>query len=520
MKDLITKSDFFTSMDSDNVPNPFTIINSNSFAYGIWEFELISKKGSLSKMIVLKNLHRSSVLDELKQLGFYKRISNNDKEILIREIGNIISEVTTKIIQDVFYNSVILGQNDDIKVSFNGVEQEFSSNELKKVYFNVYHLIFNDSFLLHLKTHDKNILQDEKNCSYFFFNNCIVKTTAKEIQTIDYNNIIDECIWEDQIIDSNFNQVPNIECHYSKFILNVSNQEENRVDSFKSAIGYLLHNHNRSTGGQCVILYDQAPARKGQPEGGTGKGIFVNALKKLRVTSKIDGKKIISEDKFKWQSVQTTTQIIWIDDVHSKFSFEDLHSNLSDGWTIEKKHQPEIFITAADSPKVVIASNTVLSSGGTTNIRRQFILEFSDHYSKHIKIGNEEPVKNEHGCVFFDVQDWANEWNNFFMFMLNCSVYYFKHGLVDYEKKGLIRNQLLQNTSEDFVEWLDAGSLEPNTEHDLKLLFEGYKSGYSDDPDIKQNMFSKWVKRYASYSYFDYKSRSSSGIKFIQLVTK
>ena len=61
-----------------------------------------------------------------------------------------------------FYNSVILGQNDDIKVSFGGVEHEFSANELKKVYFKVFHLIFNDSFLLHLGTHDKKILRDAK----------------------------------------------------------------------------------------------------------------------------------------------------------------------------------------------------------------------------------------------------------------------------------------------------------------------------------------------------------------------
>ncbi|MEI6348871.1 MAG: hypothetical protein WCP69_13065 [Bacteroidota bacterium] len=513
-------NDLYTGMDSGKVPNPYTIINNNSFAYGIWEFELISRKGSQLKIIALKNLHRKVVLDELVQLGFCKRISNTDKELFIREDGNIISEVTTKIIQDVFYNSVILGQNDDIKVSFEGIEQEFSAIELRKVYFNVFHLIFNDSFLLHLETHDKKVLRDEKNCSYFFFNNCIIKTTAQGIQTIDYNNIVDECIWEDQIIDYNFNQVSNMECHYSKFIFNVANQEEDRVNSFKSAIGYLLHNHNRSTGGQCVILYDQAPARKGQPEGGTGKGLFANAIKRLRVTAKIDGKKIRSEDKFKWQSIQTTTQIIWIDDVHSKFSFEDLHSNLSDGWTIEKKHQPEIYIPAVDSPKVIIASNTVLSSSGTTNIRRQFILEFSNHYSKHIITGNEEPVKNEHQCVFFDAQDWVNEWTRFYTYMLHCSVYYFKNGLVDYEKKGLIRNQLLQNTCDDFVEWLDANSLLPDTEYNIKTLFEDYKSGYSDDSDIKQNMFSKWIKRYTDYSNLEYTSRSSSGTKFIKLVTK
>lgn len=520
MKDFITKSDLFTSMDTGKATNPYTVINENSFAFGIWEFQLKTLKSPQSKIIELKNLHRSAVLYEITKLGFYKRIGKNDEEILIREIENIISEVTPKIIQDVFYNSLILGQNEDIRVSFGGVEQVFLAKELEKTYFNVYHLIFNDNFLLHLETHEKKILQDEKNCSYFFFKNCIVKTSTHGIQTIDKNLIEGKCIWENRIIDYNFKEEISAECHFSKFISNVSNQEVSRINAFNSAIGYLLHNYNRSTGGQAVILYDQAPARKGQPEGGTGKGIFVNGLKKLRVVVKLDGKKTSSKDKFKWQSVSVTNQIVWIDDVHPEFSFSDLHSNLTDGWTVEKKRQHEIYIPAVESPKVVIASNTVLSASGTTNIRRQFVLEFSDYYSKHIKNGDEEPVKNEHGCTFFDEEDWASEWNGFFVFMLNSSVYYFKNGLVNYEKKGLIRNQLLQNTSDDFVDWLDSGALIPDNEYNVKSLFEEYKSAYSDDPDVKQNTFSIWIKRYASFTNLEFKSRSSSGNKLIKLVTK
>jgi hypothetical protein len=514
-------SDFYTGLDSNNTNNPYTYINSNSFIYGIWVFEKTTNKTTKEANLCLKTINRAAFLVELNQLGFYKRICNNEQEIFIRENGNIIAEVTLEIIQDVFYNSVILCQETNIKVSYNGLTQVFNKEEFNKVYFNVFHLLFNHSFLLHLKTHDKEILRDGNDFSYFFFKNCIVKTTSEKIQIIEYCNIIEECIWEDQIINFNFSEVAEVQCNYSQFIYNVADSDINRINSFRSAIGYLLHNYNRSTGGQCVILYDQAPAPKGQPEGGTGKGIYVKGLKIFRVTVKIDGKKIRTEDKFKFQSIQPTTQIIWLDDVHSKFSFEDLHSNLSDGWTIEKKHQPEIFIPAVESPKVVIASNTVLESGGTTNIRRQFILEFSNYYSKHIIKGNEEPVKEEHGCVFFDIDYWdQNEWNRFFTYMLNSSVYYFKNGLIDYEKKGLLKNQLLQNTSEDFVEWIEANNLIIGTEYEIKLLFEEFKLNFSEDPDIKQNTFSKFIKRYATYSNLKYESRPSSGKKYIKLVKK
>src|SRR5439155_25720777 len=120
-----------------------------------------------------------------------------------------------------------------------------------------------------------------------------------------------------------------------------------------------------------------------------------------------------------------STQVVWLDDARPELGFETFHSCLTDGWSIEKKFKDQFFIEPEDSPKLLITCNTILKGEGTTNKRRQFIIEFSNHYSRNIKQGNEEPIKTEHGCTFFAQDDWKpQEWNQFFFFMLDCTRQY------------------------------------------------------------------------------------------------
>src|SRR5690625_7176873 len=112
---------------------------------------------------------------------------------------------------------------------------------------------------------------------------------------------------------------------------------------------------------------------------------------------------------------------------------------------IEQKHRDEFFISAEDSPKIVIASNTVLANEGTTNKRRQFIIEFSDHYSRHIKNGTEEPIRDEHGCMLC-TDDWDEaEWKKFDTCMIRCGKSYLIEYMLRYAYKDRKRTQNNQN---------------------------------------------------------------------------
>jgi arginine repressor len=513
--------DFFEGFDTGIQSNPITIISANVIRYEFWEFKVSKNRRKDELGVQLAGISQQVVLRMLNELGFYKRLDEKRNMVFIQEHNNVLSIVNVPHIKDVFVKTFINPISDNLILPVQGSTYEFTPDALKGKYFDTFHLLFNEPFLHHLPEHTKAILKDNKDYSIFFFEDCIVKTSQSGWNIMQYNELGDSCIWEAHIIKSKFLYDSEKKVsHFSQFIINVSNNDEARINACYSGLGYLLHSHNKATGGQVVVLYDEKPSKKGKPEGGTGKGLFVNAIKQLRTTAKIDGKKYRSDDKFKWQSVKQTTQLVWLDDVNSKFPFEDLHSNSTDGWNVERKHEAEFYIPPHDSHKIVIASNTVLASGGTTNKRRQFIVEFSDYYSRHIINGTEEPIRNHHGCTFFDADDWdMTEWNRFFSFMIDCSVYYHKNGLQSYELKSVILNQIIQSTSDDFAEWIQSGGVVIGEKYKLKALFDEFKESYHlEDTDITQSTFSRWLKSYASIADLKLEKTNSSNVQFIVFV--
>jgi hypothetical protein len=95
-----------------------------------------------------------------------------------------------------------------------------------------------------------------------------------------------------------------------------------------------------------------------------------------------------------------------------------------------------------------------MSNEGSSNIRRQFIIEFGNHYKKQIKKGNEKPIQAEHGCIFFS-DDWDEaEWKRFDQYMIGCVVEYLRDGLQPYALRSADQNRLRQVAGEEFYEWI------------------------------------------------------------------
>ena len=167
---------------------------------------------------------------------------------------------------------------------------------------------------------------------------------------------------------------------FAKFLMNVSDGSSERFSAYKSALGYLMHTYSHPSRGQAVVLYDQTITDINQPQGGTGKGVIVNAINQIRVVTKIDGKRFDPNDRFNFQTVQPFTEVVCLDDVIKTFDFSVLYSCLTDGLTVERKNQPAFLIAPDKSPKFILCSNSILDSEGTSNKRRQFILELSPFY--------------------------------------------------------------------------------------------------------------------------------------------
>jgi hypothetical protein len=246
--------------------------------------------------------------------------------------------------------------------------------------------------------------------------------------------------------------------------------------------------------------------------GGTGKGLIANALKQLRNIAKVDGKLLNPTNRFKFELVNPDTQIVWIDDPKKDFEFETLFSCLTDGWTVERKYLPQFFIKPEDSPKVLICSNVVLNRKGTSNKRRQFIVELNDYYSSKFVTGNESPIEEEHGILF--KESWLDDdWNTFYSFMLDNIMLYLKKGLITYETKNVEANFLIQSTDEDFVEFMDNQKFKIGEWYDTKTLFEKFINSYYDGgTKLQQRGFTNWIKLYAKCTNLTYEHSSSGGI--------
>lgn len=487
-------------------------LSDKEFATKLWIIAYSKDKGT---MTFTGRMFRPGFINVLNQMGFYKRENGSGGYIFIKAQNNVIEEVSPAAMKSEFFERHF-AESEPLGVGYRGILMEVQPEKLADCFLRQSHLIFNSTFLEHLPTHNKKILRDDRKTAYFPYRNGIVKATEGGHRIIKYSDLREVCVWRDHIIDRDFEATDPAGSHYERFIHNVCNNEDDRIRALRSALGYLLHNYSEPSKGQVVIFYDETPAKRGQPGGGRGKGLAVNGPKQIRNTAKIDGKKFDDSDRFRWQTITRQTQVLWIDDVHRNFDFEVLHSCSTDGMNIEQKHRDEFFISAEDSPKIVIASNTVLANEGTTNKRRQFIVEFSDHYSRHIKNGTEEPIRNEHGCMFF-TDDWdETEWKKFDTFMIRCVQSYLLEGLQPYEFKNLKRNQLLQNTSEDFAEWADNQQLSTGNEYNNSALFVDFRDTYyGPDSGLKQRTFTKWMKRLAGINGWETEIKRSNGNSII-----
>ena len=157
----------------------------------------------------------------------------------------------------------------------------------------------------------------------------------------------------------------------------ISGEDSERYNSFKSVIGYLLHSFKTSANNKAIIFNDEKISDN--PNGGR-KGLFWNALAKMKRVASIDGKTFDFGKSFPYQTVSTDTQILVFDDVRKNFNFESLFSLITEGITLEYKGQDAIKLPVEHSPKLVITTNYTVGGVGGSHERRKFEVEMSGYF--------------------------------------------------------------------------------------------------------------------------------------------
>ena len=464
-------------------------LGDNKFAMDIFTFNIKSKK----PQIYLNGVYKLGVLELLKHLGIYsKKVLNVD--VFVRKVDNVLEEVSIKAIQEVI--NYYLNQLPNISVEFDGLKAEYSKEAQIEMFYQQSNIVINKSFLGYLEKDESEILIDTSDSAFIAFQNGIIEVTAQSVIKLEFAELQDKVLWRNNIISRT---ISNKETggNFSKFIANVCNQDPKRIETLKSAIGYLIHSYHHSSGGQMVLLYDETITDLNNPQGGTGKGLIANAVSSIRHTVKIDGKKFKGDNRFDFQEVDFATRILWLDDVSKQFDIDRFNSISTDGFNVEKKNKDSFKISAAQSPKILICSNIILDCTGSTRIRRQFIVELAPFYSSRISTGIEEPIIHIHGTRFF-TDEWDNqEWNRFYWYMIDCLQIYLSKGLVHAPSINVIENRSRQSIGEDFFNWVQEQNFEPEIEYPTTVFYEDYKNLYEKGNDkFLQRTFSNKLKAF------------------------
>lgn len=522
-KDFVEDFDTYaTALVADIVQMPsinVVVISPTLVAVDLWIFKYDTKHETWS----FATIYRTRLLELLGSMAYYKRYRPNGGSTFYIQGEQVIEEIIETRIQDAT-TAYIDSNSNPLIADYNDNQLTASYAARREKFFNQTNLFFNGRFLSNLATHSRPLLRDTPTTCYVAFQNGIVEVTAAGVQLKPYSILDDSCIWKSQVLPREYDlNTVGDECHFARFINNIANQEQQRIWAFWSAIGYLIHNYNSPADGQAVICYDEEITDTKTPQGGTGKGIFGNAIKQIRPVAALDGKKFDPNDRFCFQQVGEDTVIVWIDDPKSDFNLERFFSLQTEGWTIEKKNQTTFKIAAKESPKLLVSTNVVLNNEGSSNVRRQFILEFSSHYKKQIRAGNEKPIQAEHGCVFF-TDDWDTaEWNRFDSFMIGCVHFYLKHGQQYYRPHNVGQNRLRQTAGDDFYEWVNTyengTGLLPDKDYVPSDLFFDFKTRYFLGDEVKQRGFTNNIGKYARSKGLQYVKGPSNNYPTFRLTS-
>ncbi len=244
------------------------------------------------------------------------------------------------------------------------------------------------------------------------------------------------------------------------------------------------------------------------PVGRTGKSLVGKAISYLRDSARIDGKNFAFGDRFTFQQVNPTTEIVEFNDVNQKFDFEKLFSVLTDDMTVEYKNKRPFPLPFEKSPKIMVSTNYSIRGTGDSFSDRMFEIEFSDYYNAKRK-----PI-DEFGHLFFDGWD-EEEWNRFDNFMVECLQLYLDEGLIDYKKVNVDEKKLLLETSSEFLAFMKysfvvSHEYEKDDLYNKFATYLGYENDIFGKCPVKKNTFTKYLKTFADYRQLKYLERSSN----------
>lgn len=448
--------------------------------------------------------HRQFYLEFLPSIGIYYY-----KERLVRLHENIISDISMK-----DFKKTVIDQ-----INLLSISNSDKRSLINKIISGDSYL-YTDGKLSYINELVIEVMKDERDKVNLFFTNCWVEVTKDDIK-INALADLPFPIMETQIIKREYKETdldPNFS--FNIFMKNITSdyindewiENEDKLASLRTAIGYLINNYKDPSNAKAVLFIDELSEWNldSESNGGTGKSLLSKAVSKLVNHVNISGKKQVTGDKFAMQLVKNNTKLIIIDDLIKKYDFESLYTSITGDLEIERKGATPFVIPFSESPKILLSSNRVVGNDDDSTKRRKHEVEFSHYYNL------DRLPKHDFSELFFD--DWdSSSWNKFYRLMIACVQQFLTTGLVTPEISSYYRI-MIANTNRSFIEYCE--SLNLDQEYNKTDELNRFKHEFPANANMSSIRFKQYLDFFAVAKGWRANHRASNGKSLVEFTER
>jgi hypothetical protein len=443
--------------------------------------------------------------DYLARHGFRKLLTGQ-RVRLVRQCKQVVYEVSRSQLKD-----FLLAELQQLPFEFDGTYRD-RIEELVQLH---HHQLSEEGMSEFLPNLSGNFLRDTAHEAYLFFRNGVVVATKDGLELRPYAKM-PGLVWAEQVCPRDFTVLSQAEIasgEFFRFLQNLAAQQPERLRALLLFLGYYLHGYKDPSNPKVGVLVDEYMGPDGQANGGTGKSLLFEALSKLLPVVAIDGRIFDPRGTKELQEVKDSTRIIFFDDWNPQLPFERLFVLATGTLVVDRLYLGKQSYAFADSPKIGITSNGVLTGQGGSHDRRRYEVEVSPYYGPH------RQPRDEFGHNFFTTAWPPAEWACFDALMGHaCCLYLGTDGRLDTPVSvGLEQRRLLAATSEGFVAFMDSQARGQRL--DRKTLLSEFRvaEGY-DERAFSPEKFGRWLNVYKKLSTEFETGQSANGNRWIMLV--
>ena len=372
---------------------------------------------------------------------------------------------------------------------------------------------------------------------FFYFKNCWVEVFLDHIETHPYSELGDHYVWKGRVVNHNFTLMPplfiitpledgtyevsfpsgmasklmQIAWNTCRIFWRKQDEEELELtDSERAmeqhcfasrvaALGYLIDPRKISFAAYLTVFVDYKLGKnKDEKNGRTGKSRLVEAAGKIVGIFNRKGDRTSMNSRFIFGGITDEKGILYIDEYDTEQGIDQLLSNVTGEFVLEKKGETISSIPFERSPKIAIATNSVFTQTGSSYSDRIWYQPVSDYYHKQDDSNDyleDRSIYDDIGLDHMGPDYPEEEWNRDLNFMMQCQQ--FSMSLPPNKKKIVVgmeqlnRRALQVTTDQAFCDWAE-GFLSPDSGNLNRMM------AYAD---VYQSFTNETGKQMAGYDF-------------------